>query len=152
MMKQLTVKLPITHFPPNYTCDGDDISPAIEVHGYDDSVRAIAIVMNDPDAPSGNFVHWVAWNMEVVTIVPENIPKEPQTTFPVACRQGTNDFRRIGYGGPCNPKGSNHRFVFKVYGLDGPLDVAPGARLPEVASALRGHVLQFGQAEATYGR
>jgi Raf kinase inhibitor-like YbhB/YbcL family protein len=151
-MNPLTVRLPITHFPPNYTCDGADISPAMEIRGYDANARAIAIVMTDPDAPSGNFVHWIAWNMEVVTTVPEDIPKEPETSFPVAARQGLNDFRRIGYGGPCNPKGSTHRFVFKVYALDGLLDVPPGARLPELAAAMRGRVLQFGEAQATYGR
>ncbi len=151
-MNPLTVRLPISHFPPNYTCDGADISPAIEVRGYDDNVRAIAIVVNDPDASRGAFVHWVCWNMEVVTTVPENIPKEPETTFPVKARQGTNDFGRIGYGGPCPPQGQTHRFNFKVYALDGPLDIAPGSRLPEVAAAMRGHVLQFGEAQATYGR
>lgn len=151
-MNPLTVSLPISHFPPNYTCDGADISPAIEVRGYDDNVRAIAIVVNDPDAPRGAFVHWVCWNMEVVTTIPENIPKEPETTFPVKARQGTNDFGRIGYGGPCPPQGQTHRFNFKVYALDGPLDIAPGSRLPEVAAAMRGHVLQFGEAQATYGR
>ena len=151
-MNPLTVKLPISHFPPNYTCDGADISPAIEVRGYDDNVRAIAIVVNDPDAASGSFVHWLCWNMEVVTTVPENIPKDLETTFPVQARQGTNDFGRIGYGGPCPPRGQTHRFVFKVYALDGPLEIAPGARLPDVAAAMRGHVLQFGEAEATYGR
>ncbi|MEN6341603.1 MAG: YbhB/YbcL family Raf kinase inhibitor-like protein [Methanospirillum sp.] len=151
-MNPLTVKLSITHFPPNYTCDGEDISPAIEVHGYDDNVRAIAIVVTDPDAPRGTFVHWLCWNMEVVTTVPENIPKELETTFPVAARQGTNDFGRIGYGGPCPPHGQTHRFVFKVYALDGPLDLSPGARLPELAAAMRGRIVQFGEAEARYGR
>jgi Raf kinase inhibitor-like YbhB/YbcL family protein len=151
-MNPLTVKLPITHFPANYTCDGADISPALEVRGYDDNARALAIVVTDPDAPKGNFVHWLCWNMEVVTIVPENIPKEPETTFPVGARQGTNDFGRIGYGGPCPPRGQTHRFVFKVYALDGPIDVPPGARLPVLAAAMRGHVLQFGEAGATYGR
>lgn len=151
-MNLLTVKLPITHFPPDYTCDGSDISPAIEVRGYDDNVRVIAIVLNDPDSRGGTFVHWLCWNMEVVTTVPENIPKDPQTTFPVAARQGTNDFGRIGYGGPCPPHGQTHRYNFKVYGLDGPLDLPPGARLPELAAAMRGHIVQFGEAEARYGR
>lgn len=151
-MKQLNVKLPITHFPSNYTCDGADISPAIEVYGIEDNVRSLALVLNDPDAPRGSFVHWLCWNMEVVSVVPEDIPKEPEATFPVAARQGTNDFGRIGYGGPCNPRGSTHRFVFKVYALDAMLDLLPGAGLPELAAAMRGHVLGFGEAKATYGR
>ena len=151
-MNPLIVKLPISHFPSNYTCDGADISPALEVQGYDDAVMAIAIVVNDPDSGSGSFAHWLAWNMEVVTIVPENIPKEPETTFPVSARQGTNDFGRIGYGGPCPPRGQTHRYVFKIYALDAMLDLSPGAGLPELAAAMRGHILQFGEAQAMYGR
>ncbi len=151
-MKPLTVKLPITHFPSNYTCDGADISPAIEVHGIEDDVRALALVLNDPDAPNGSFVHWLCWNMEVVSIIPEDIPKEPEATFPVSLRQGTNDFGRIGYGGPCPPSGKVHRYDFKVYALDGKLSLAPGARLPALAEAMQGRVLQFGEAHALYGR
>ncbi len=152
MMKPLTVRLPITHFPSNYTCDGSDISPAIEVLGIEDDVRSLAIILNDPDASSGSFVHWLCWNMEVVSIIPEDIPKEPETTFPISLRQGTNDFGRIGYGGPCPPQGKVHRYDFKVYGLDGMLSLAPGARLPALAEAMQGRVLQFGEAQALYGR
>ncbi len=151
-MNPLTVKLPITHFPANYTCDGADISPAIELRGIEDGVRSLALVMNDPDAPRGSFVHWLCWNMEVVTIIPEDIPKEPETTFPIGLRQGINDFGRIGYGGPCPPQGQVHRFDFKVYALDDILSLAPGARLPALAEAMKGHVLQFGAAQALYGR
>ncbi|NLX49702.1 MAG: YbhB/YbcL family Raf kinase inhibitor-like protein [Methanospirillum sp.] len=151
-MKPLAVRLPITHFPPNYTCDGTDISPAIEIRDLEHGTRSLALILLDPDAPGGNFVHWLCWNMEVVTTVPENIPKEPETTFPVAARQGTNDFDRIGYGGPCPPHGHEHRYDFKVYALDTLLDLAPGARLPDLNAAMQGHVLQYGDAQAVYGR
>jgi Raf kinase inhibitor-like YbhB/YbcL family protein len=151
-MNPLTVRLPITHFPPNYTCDGADISPAIEIRGIDDAVRSLALIVNDPDASGGRFIHWLCWNMEVVSVVPEDIPKEPEITFPIQARQGMNDFGRIGYGGPCPPHGKAHRYVFKVYGLDAPIEVPQGARYPEVAAALEGHVLQYGEAQALYGR
>lgn len=151
-MNPLTVKLPITHFPANYTCDGADISPALEIHDIEDGVRSLVLIVTDPDAPRGNFVHWLCWDMEMVTVVPEDIPKEPETTFPISLRQGTNDFGRIGYGGPCPPHGQVHRFDFKVYALDGMLSLAPGARLPALAEAMKGRVLQFGQAQAVYGR
>ena len=152
-MKELKVSLPVTVFPPGYTCDGEDISPPVRVNGIDNSVsKSMALIVDDPDAPGGNgFVHWLMWNMELVSVIPEKIPKDPLVTFPISAVQGTNSFRKIGYSGPCPPRGQEHRYFFKVYGLDIMLALAPGSGKEQLVQAMRGHVVQYGEAMARYG-
>lgn len=153
-MKELKIIVSVHTLPPAYTCDGEDKSPPLEIHGIDNSVsKSLALIMNDPDAPGGKgFVHWLMWNMELVSVLPEDIPKETAITFPIGALQGMNHFGRIGYSGPCPPPGKTHRYDFKVYGLDIILSLAPGSGKDEVIKALAGHVVQYGEASVQYGR
>ena len=152
-MKELKVSLSVTLFPPGYTCDGEDISPPVMVKGIDNTIsKSLALILDDPDAPGGKgFVHWLIWNMELVSIIPEKIPKDPVISFPISAVQGTNSFRRIGYSGPCPPRGQEHRYFFKVYGLDGMLDLPPGSGKESLISSMQGHVVQYGEAMALFG-
>ncbi|MFX0097116.1 MAG: YbhB/YbcL family Raf kinase inhibitor-like protein [Candidatus Hodarchaeota archaeon] len=149
-MEKLKVKLEFVQFPRKHTCDGEDISPKIEIEGL--NVKSVAIICDDPDAPMGTFNHWVIWNVEPTSSIPEGIPKEKEISKPIKATQGRTDFGRIGYGGPCPPRGKPHRYFFKVYGLDAILDLPAGSSKKELEKAMKGHILQYGEAMATYGR
>jgi len=152
-MEKLTVTLPTREFPADYTCDGADRSPPLTIAGLNDQVRSLAIIMEDSSAEGGgSLAHWIIWNIEPVKILPESLEKEPTITFPVTAVQGENDFGKIGYSGPCPPAGQTHRYIFKVYALDSEIDLPPGATRKELAAALAGRVIQFGNAEAIYAR
>lgn len=149
---KIDVKLEFSQFPTKYTCDGEDISPKIEIYGIRDDVKSLAIIVDDPDAPLGTFNHWIIWNIEPTNIIPEGIPKEYELTSPIKAVQGKNDFGKVGYNGPCPPPGKPHRYFFKVYALDTFFDLKAGSAKGEVEKAIEGHVIQYGEAVATYGR
>jgi Raf kinase inhibitor-like YbhB/YbcL family protein len=153
-MKELKVRLSVHTLPPAYTCDGEDKSPALEIHGIDTSVsKSLALMMIDPDAPGGKgFVHWLMWNMELVSILPEKLPKTHAVTFPISALQGRNSFGKIGYSGPCTPTGQTHRYDFKVYGIDTILTMAAGSGKDELVRTMAGHVVQYGETFVQYGR
>ncbi|PKL58546.1 MAG: YbhB/YbcL family Raf kinase inhibitor-like protein, partial [Methanomicrobiales archaeon HGW-Methanomicrobiales-5] len=96
-MEALKVKISVKILPNNYTCDGDDISPQFDVGGVNTAIsKSLAIIVNDPDATGGGgFVHWIAWNVELVKMIPESIPKTPEVTFPITALQGKNSFGNI---------------------------------------------------------
>ena len=136
--------------PAKYTCDGEDISPPLQWDAVPEGTKSIALICDDPDAPIGTFVHWVLFNLPTDTKeLAEGIPKG--TTLPNGARQGTSDFGRIGYGGPCPPSGT-HRYFFRIYALDTQLDLAPGARKPDLLNAMQGHILAQGQLMGKYKR
>lgn len=149
-MKNLEVKLGFAQVPVNHTCEGQDTSPRIEVHGL--NATSLAVIVEDIDAPRGTFTHWIAWNIEPREIVPEGIPRNATVQKPIRALQGQSDFGKIGYWGPCPPPGRPHRYVFRVYGLDGMLDLRAGATRAELESAMLGHVVQQGEAMATFRR
>jgi hypothetical protein len=153
-MEALTVKISVKVLPNNYTCDGEDISPEIDVGGVNTAIsKSLAIIVNDPDAPGGGgFIHWIAWNVELVKMIPEKIPNTPEVTFPITAIQGTNDFGNIGYNGPCPPQGQTHRYFFKIYGLDSQLSLPAGSTRDLLVKAMEGHVVQYGETYVTYGR
>ena len=153
-MEALNVKISVKVLPNDYTCDGEDRSPEITVGGVNTGVsKCLAIIVNDPDAPGGGgFVHWIAWNVELVRLIPENIAKTPAVTFPLKAVQGKNSFGKIGYNGPCPPHGQTHRYFFKLYGLDTELLLPAGATKDELTAAMQGHVVQYGETYVTYGR
>ena len=125
--------------PLKYTCDGADVSPPLEWSGAPEGTKALVLIADDPDAPVGTWVHWVAYNIPVGRGgLPEGVP--PTEEIEGGGRQGVNDFRRIGYGGPCPPSGT-HRYYFKLYALDREID--PGRRATKAAllEAMKGHVL-----------
>jgi Raf kinase inhibitor-like YbhB/YbcL family protein len=149
-MKNLEVKLGFSQVPADYTCDGKDTSPKIEINGL--NATSVALILDDPDAPSGTFTHWIIWNMEPTDNVPADIPNNPTLIKPIKAVQGSNSAGRIGYLGPCPPKGKPHRYYFRVYGLDRMLDLNPGATRKELENAMKGRIMQQGETMATYQR
>ncbi len=136
--------------PPKYTCDGEDISPPLQWDAVPEGTNTIALISDDPDAPMGIWVHWVLFNLPAdTTELTENIP--PDENLPSGAGQGTNDFHRIGYGGPC-PPGGTHRYFFKIYALDTELDLAAGAHKKDLLKAMEGHILGEGQLIGKYKR
>jgi Raf kinase inhibitor-like YbhB/YbcL family protein len=136
--------------PARYTCDGGDISPPLAWRGLPEHTRSIALIVDDPDAPAGDWVHWVCYDIPpTVAGLAENMPRAD--SLPVGGRQGVNDFKRKGYGGPCPPSGT-HRYVFKVYALDRVLELGPGKSKKQLLSAMQGHILAQGELVGTYAR
>jgi Raf kinase inhibitor-like YbhB/YbcL family protein len=153
-MEELKVKISVKILSSDYSCDGRDISPEIVVDGVDTKIsKSLALIVNDPDAPGGGgFIHWIAWNMELVRMIPEQIPKTQVVAFPLKAVQGKNSFGKIGYNGPCPPRGQTHRYFFKVYGLDSELTLTAGATKDQLVRAMEGHVVQYGETYVTYAR
>jgi Raf kinase inhibitor-like YbhB/YbcL family protein len=136
--------------PARYTCDGADMSPALRWDVVPEGTKSIALICDDPDAPMGTFVHWVIFGLPAETReLTENIPSDE--TLPNGAKQGTSDFGRIGYGGPCPPSGT-HRYFFKIYALDTEVDLAAGASKRELVKAMEGHILAQGQLIGKYKR
>jgi Raf kinase inhibitor-like YbhB/YbcL family protein len=142
---------PDATIPRQHTCDGADQSPALSWTDAPPGARSLALIVEDPDAPSGTFVHWVLFNLP---LEPATIPPgvSHQTVLDTGARQGRNDFRRVGYGGPCPPRGPAHRYFFRLYALDAPLDLTPGATASEVRAAAQGHTLGQAELMGSYGR
>lgn len=139
--------------PTKHTCDGSDVSPPLRWTGAPEGVRAWALVCDDPDAPARTWVHWVLYDLPAdVASLPEGIPLEKTLAELGAARQGKNDFGRIGYGGPCPPRGKPHRYIFRLYALDKKLGLKPGAGEGDVVRAMQGRVLDQAQLIGTYGR
>jgi Raf kinase inhibitor-like YbhB/YbcL family protein len=136
--------------PPQYTCDGVNVSPGLEWSGVPKSAQTVAIICDDPDAPAGAWVHWVLYNLPAENIgLVENLPATP--SLKAGGFQGKNDFGKIGYGGPCPPSGT-HRYFFKIYALDSELPLKAGATKADVEKAMEGHVVLQGQLTGTYKR
>ena len=139
--------------PGKHTCDGADVSPPLAWSAAPAGTRAFALIVDDPDAPAGTWVHWVLYNLPGTTLgLPENVTKTDQLPNLGGALQGRNDFRRPGYGGPCPPPGPAHRYFFKLYALDTPLGLKAGASKPDVERAMQGHVLATAQFMGTYAR
>ncbi len=138
--------------PVKHTCDGVDTSPQLAWSGGPAGTRSFALIADDPDAPAGSWVHWVVYNLPAaVAELPENVAKVEALDLGGA-RQGRNDFRRPGYGGPCPPPGPAHRYFFTLYALDVPLTLKAGAQSKDVKTAMEGHVLGSAQLMGTYAR
>jgi len=131
--------------PRIYTCDDQNVSPPLDWTGVPTGTVNLVLIMDDPDAPSGIWVHWVMYNLPADT----TSLKQGITGSGV---DGKNDFSKLGYGGPCPPRGSNHRYYMKLYALDIRLDLKAGATKVQVESAMQGHVLGQGQLMGKYGR
>jgi len=137
--------------PENYTCDGKNVSPPLKWSEAPDATKSLVLIADDPDAPVGTWVHWVLYDIPVpVGALPEDLPKGQYT--PEGAKQGLNDFKHLGYGGPCPPPGKPHRYFFKLYALDALLNLEPGARKREVERAMEKHVLAESRLMGTYKR
>jgi len=135
--------------PAQYACDG--ISPPISWSAAPTGTQSIAILCDDPDAPRGDWVHWVIFNLPGdIQKLHEGVPKEPK--LPNGAIQGINDYSENGYDGPCPPPGRPHRYFFKVFALDTKLTLGPNVRKSDLLKAMQGHILAQGQLMGKFGR
>jgi Raf kinase inhibitor-like YbhB/YbcL family protein len=126
-----------------FTCNGANVNPGLRINGVPSEAKSLVLIVDDPDAPRGLFTHWIVWNIDPkATDIGEN-------SAPAGGIQGTNDFGKRNYGGPCPPSGT-HRYFFKIYALDTKLDLKPSARRAELDAAMRGHTLAQGELMARY--
>jgi len=137
--------------PQRHTCDGADVSPPLSWSGAPADTESFVLIVDDPDAPVGTWVHWVLFT------IPAN-QRGLGEDLPAAERledgsiHGTNGWGNLGYGGPCPPPGSTHEYAFKLYALETTLDLEPGAKKRAVTSAMDGHVLGRAELNGTYSR
>jgi len=128
--------------PRKYTCNAENINPPLEFRGIPEKAESLVLIMDDPDAPMKVFTHWIVWN-----IVP--IAKIDEDSIPGV--EGINDFRKIGYGGPCPPSGT-HRYFFRVYALDKQLGLKAGKSRKELESEMIGHIIAEGELMGKYSK
>ncbi len=139
--------------PDKYAREHQDLSPPLKWSGLPEQAVELAVICDDPDAPVGTWTHWLLWGLSPDrTELPEGI--EPKQTLPNldGAKQGTNDSGDIGYGGPQPPRGTTHRYFFRLYALSEPLALSPGAKASEVHAALEGKVITRAETMATYSR
>jgi Raf kinase inhibitor-like YbhB/YbcL family protein len=131
--------------PKKYTCDGKDVNPPLLIENIPSEAKSLALIVDDPDAPVGTWVHWVVWNISPGTreIKEDSVPKGAQ--------QGMNDFRKNDYGGPCPPSGT-HRYFFKLYALDTVLNLGSKAKKSDLEGAMKGHILEKAELVGLYRR
>ncbi|MDT5123135.1 MAG: hypothetical protein QOC96_2617 [Acidobacteriota bacterium] len=133
--------------PPQYTCTGANISPPLAWNSVPEKTKSLALITDDPDAPGKTWVHWIAFNLPAsARELPENVPAQESLN---GGKQGTNDFKKVGYGGPCPPSGT-HRYYFKLYALDTNLTLDSSATKDQLLKAMEGHVLGEGQLMGKY--
>ena len=130
--------------PSKFTCDGADTSPPLQIADIPSEAKSLALIVDDPDAPSGLFTHWLVWN------IPPQTGSVREGSAPKGA-QGANDFGKSGYGGPCPPSGT-HRYYFKVFALDRELDLPFGAKRGQLDAAMKGHVVAQGDLIGRYSR
>lgn len=117
--------------PKKFTCQGEDINPALVIEGIPENTKSLALIVDDPDAPMGTWIHWVVFDIPVISRIEENS---------IPGRQGINDFGREDYGGPCPPSGT-HRYFFKIYALGTELNLEEGTGKKKLEAAMQGHIL-----------
>lgn len=129
--------------PSTYTCDGTNINPPLKIEHVPREAKSLALVFDDTDAPRGSYVHWILWNID------PGVKEIKEHSVPDGAIQGTNDFKKQNYGGPCPPRRS-HRYVFKIYALDIRLDLSPLSTKADLEKAMKGHILGQAQWMGTY--
>ncbi|MBU1852787.1 MAG: YbhB/YbcL family Raf kinase inhibitor-like protein [Candidatus Omnitrophica bacterium] len=117
--------------PGKFTCQGEDVNPALLIEGVPENAKTLALIVDDPDAPMGTWIHWVVYNIPIISRIEEDS---------IPGKQGTNDFGRNDYGGPCPPSGT-HRYFFKIYALDTELDLKEGIHKRDLENAMEGHIM-----------
>jgi Raf kinase inhibitor-like YbhB/YbcL family protein len=130
------------YIPKKYTCDGENISPPLNIQGVPKAAKSLVLIMDDPDAPSGVFDHWVVWNISPTEVIKENSLRGTS---------GKNSMGKSGYTGPCPPSGT-HRYFFKVYALDTLLDPGDDTDKKVVEQAIEKHVIAYGELMGLYKR
>jgi hypothetical protein len=146
LMKEIVVTSPAFYhnqmIPRKYTCDGEDVNPALKIENVPEQAKSLVLIVDDPDAPMGTWDHWIVWNIPRTSEVGED-------TVPGV--EGLNSFGKHSYGGPCPPSGT-HRYFFKVYALDTLLNIASNSKKKDVEKAMKDHVLSKGEFVGLYSR
>lgn len=131
--------------PSIYTCDGKDLAPELTISEVPEDAKELVLIVDDPDAPMGTWVHWLLYNIPVGTTKIDN--KE----LPKGVKEGFTDFKRLGWGGPCPPYGQ-HRYFFKLYAIDKTLDLPEGATKSQLENAIKGHIIEKTELIGLYQR
>ena len=129
--------------PPRYTCDGENINPPLTIKNVPRKAKSLALLLDDQDAPRGSYVHWIVWNIDPET---KDIKED---SVPADAVEGTNDFKKRNYGGPCPPTRA-HRYVFKLYALDIRLNLEASSTKAALEKAMKGHILAQTQLLTSY--
>lgn len=132
--------------PKKFTCDGQDMNPALMIDNIPKNAKSLALIMDDPDAPLHTWVHWVVYNLPVINKMEENISARL-----LSGNQGVNDFNKTNYGGPC-PPGGVHRYFFKIYALDKMLGLKDGLSKYALEAAMEGHIIEKAELIGLYKR
>jgi hypothetical protein len=137
--------------PRRHTADGQNLSPALQWSGLPPAAKSLALICDDPDAPAGTWVHWVVYDLPPAAAgLSEGVSKSPELAN--GAKQGLNDFKNTGYGGPAPPPGPPHRYFFKLYALDLQPGFKPGLTKKDLLKVMDGHILAEGQLIGTYQR
>jgi Raf kinase inhibitor-like YbhB/YbcL family protein len=140
--------------PAKHSCEGADASPPLKWDGAPATTKSFALICDDPDAPGGTWTHWVIYGIaKNVTEFPENVAKTDTIPALGGAKQGMNDFGRVGYGGPCPPRGHGaHRYFFRLFALDKELTLAPCVSRKQLEYAMQGHIIAKAELVGTYRR
>ncbi len=131
--------------PKKYTCDGANVNPPLKIENAPLNAKSIALVFDDIDAPRGTYVHWIVWNID------PGLREIKENSVPEGVVQGTNDFKKRNYGGPC-PPGRAHKYVFRIYALDTLLNLNPNGSKKDLEEAMEGHIISRAQLTGLYKR
>ncbi|OGH69399.1 MAG: kinase inhibitor [Candidatus Magasanikbacteria bacterium RIFCSPHIGHO2_01_FULL_47_8] len=132
--------------PGKYTCDGQNVNPPLLFEEVPANAKILALVVDDPDSPSGTWTHWTVWNID------PNVTEIPENSVPPGAVEGITSFKRSGWGGPC-PASGIHRYFFKLYALDGELvGLTPQSSEEEVKTAMNGHLVATAELVGLYSR
>lgn len=131
--------------PAKYTCDGKNVSPPLFFEDVPEGAKSLALIMDDPDAPAGTWVHWVLWDIN------PSVKEIKEASLPAGGKEGINDFRKTRYGGPCPPSGT-HGYFFKLYALDTTLDLKKDAKKSDLERAMHGHIISKAEVVGLYER
>ena len=145
-MRNLTISSPAfknnNKIPPKYTCSGEDVNPQLNIIGIPEKTKSLVLIVDDPDAPMGDWVHWIVWNIPPTNnIIEKSVPGV----------EGMNDFGKHSYGGPCPPSGT-HRYFFKIYALDTELSLHVHTQKKDLEHAMTGHILAKGELVGLFKR
>jgi Raf kinase inhibitor-like YbhB/YbcL family protein len=140
--------------PAKFSCEGEDASPALKWEGAPAGTKSFALIADDPDAPGGTWVHWMAYAIPATTTgLPESVARTDVVAALGGLKQGMNDFGRVGYGGPCPPRGHGvHHYHFRLYALDAELNLAARVTRKQLDAAMKGHILAQTELVGTYQR
>lgn len=144
-MKLTTVFEHGSNIPSDYTCDGHDLAPELTVAEIPENTKSLVLIVDDPDAPMGTWVHWLLYN------IPADTTKINAKNLPKGVKSGTTDFGKTGWGGPCPPSGT-HRYFFKLYAIDKVLDLPEGVRKNQLEEAIKDHIIEKAEIMGLYKR